>query len=405
VLPSSLGIISATFPPQERGMAIGIWSGVVGLGIAIGPLVGGLITEAISWNWIFFVNVPVGLAGLAAAWLLVDESKDPTPDQRLDAGGLILSAVCLGTLTYGLVEGNTYGFGSTRIIVMFVIAVATGAAFLILESRIDKPMLDLSLFRSRNFSGANLTTVIMGFSMLGVFFFVSLFMQNIAHFSPIGAGAAFLPMTMLMMVIPPIAGRQSDRIGARWLIVTGLVLFGLGLIAFATAGIGDGFWALLPGMLLGGAGMSLLFAPTTAVALSSVPMFKAGLASGVLNSARQAGGSLGLAVMGTVVAHDAKSGIAHGKSAASAFVTGYHAAMYIGAGVALVGAVIAGLMITNVKLPARGPGGGPPGGPPGAGPGAGGPPERAADHTADAPQPVGAGAPPAAPGPDAGSGR
>ncbi len=408
VVPSSLSIITATFPPWERGTAIGIWSAVVGFGIAIGPLIGGLITEGINWNWIFFVNVPIGVAAVIAALLLIDESKDESPDQRLDPAGLISAAVSLGCLTYALIEGNRYGFGSTRIVALLVIAAAAMLCFLLLEARQKRPMLDLSLFRNRTFAGANATVLIMGFAMLGVFFFVSLYMQNVLHFSPIGAGAAFLPMTMLMMVIPPIAGRLSDQIGPRWLIVVGMCLFAIGLVLYSRLGVGSGFFQLLPAMLLAGAGLSLLFAPTTAAALSGVPIFKAGVASGVLNSIRQAGGSLGLAVMGAIVAHEANSALKQGKAAPNAFLEGYHTAMLVAAAVALLGALIAGLTIRTVKgagFPGGPPGSGPPGsGPPGGFPGrpgaAGAPPGPPWQAPAGAPQPVGApaGSPPWAPG-------
>jgi EmrB/QacA subfamily drug resistance transporter len=348
VSASSLPIISAAFPPQERGTAIGIWSAIVGTAIAIGPLVGGLLAQGIGWSWIFFVNVPIGIGAVIAARILIDESRDESAEQRLDAGGLVASAIALGSLTYALIEGNTYGWGSTRIVGLLVLAALAFAAFMAIELRGRVPMLDLSLFRNRTFSGAIATAGIMGFAMTGVFFFISLYMQDIAGFSAIGAGAAFLPMTMLMMVIPAIAGRLSDKHGPRWLIVGGLCLFAAGLVVFAQAGVGDGFWQLLPGMLLGGAGISLLFGPVTAAAMSGAPIFKAGVASGVLNAIRQSGSSLGLAVMGAIVASHSDDAIGSSAAFKADFVAGYQPAMLVAAGVALLGATVAAITIRNV---------------------------------------------------------
>jgi EmrB/QacA subfamily drug resistance transporter len=347
VSASSLSIISAAFPPHERGTAIGIWSAVVGTAIAIGPLVGGLLAQGIGWSWIFFVNVPIGIVAVIAARMFIDESKDGSAEQRLDAGGLIASAVSLGSLTYALIEGNTYGWGSTRIVGLLAVSAVALAVFLAIELRSRVPMLDLSLFRSRTFSGAIATAGIMGFAMTGVFFFLSLFMQDIAGFSAIGAGAAFLPMTMLMMVIPAIAGKLSDKHGPRWLIVGGLGLFAAGLVVFSTAGVGDGFWHLLPAMLLTGAGISFLFGPVTAAAMSGVPIFKAGVASGVLNAMRQSGSSLGLAVMGAIVAAHSQDIIGSGAAYKADFVAGFQPAMLVAAGVALLGAAVAAITIRN----------------------------------------------------------
>ncbi len=367
VSSASLPILSAAFPPQERGTAIGIWSAVVGTAIAIGPLVGGLLTEALSWSWIFFVNVPIGIAAVVVARALIDESRDESAEQRLDAAGLVTSAVALGALTYALIEGNNYGWGSTRIVVLLAVAAVALVAFLAIELRSRVPMLDLSLFRNRTFSGAIATAGIMGFAMTGVFFFISIFMQNIAGFSAIGAGAAFLPMTMLMMVIPAIAGRLSDRHGPRWLIVGGLTLFAASLVVFSRAGIGDGFWELLPAMLLGGTGISLLFGPVTAAAMSGAPIFKAGVASGVLNALRQTGSSLGLAVMGAIVASHTDSAIGGSRALRADFVAGYQDAMLLAAGVAVLGALVAATTIRNVKrAPLGGPAPAPPDAPAGA---------------------------------------
>src|SRR6187551_1009320 len=175
--PATLAIISATFPPRQRGMAIGIWAGVSALALAIGPLVGGLLTEHLNWSWVFFVNVPVGVLGVAASYLLIDESRDMSEEQRLDLAGLLTSGLGLFALTYGLIEANTYGWSSARIVGSFVVAGVLLASFVVLELRQRVPMLDLTLFRNGTFAGANVVILIVGLAMFGVFFFVSLYMQ------------------------------------------------------------------------------------------------------------------------------------------------------------------------------------------------------------------------------------
>src|SRR5215211_9050185 len=209
--PATLSIITATFPPRQRGTAIGIWAGVSALALAIGPLVGGLLTEHISWSWIFFVNVPIGVIAIAASLLLIPESKDESAEQRLDMPGLLTSGVGLFALTYGLIEANTYGWTSGRILGAFAVAVTMLLAFVLLELRQRIPMLDLSLFRSGTFAGANLAVLLVALAMFGVFFFVSLYMQGVLGYSAVKTGAAFLPMTVLIVLVAPVAGKSSDR--------------------------------------------------------------------------------------------------------------------------------------------------------------------------------------------------
>ncbi|HEU5195504.1 MAG TPA: DHA2 family efflux MFS transporter permease subunit, partial [Methylomirabilota bacterium] len=198
--PATLSIISATFPPRQRGMAIGIWAGVSALALAIGPLVGGLITEHASWNWIFFINVPIGIAAIVASYLFIDESRDTRADQRLDLPGLLTSGVGLFALEYALIEANTYGWTSGRIVACFVVAAVALASFVWIEVTGRAPMLDVSLFRNTTYVGANLVMLLVALAMFGVFFFVSLYMQNVLGYSAVQAGAAFLPMTMLIVL-------------------------------------------------------------------------------------------------------------------------------------------------------------------------------------------------------------
>jgi EmrB/QacA subfamily drug resistance transporter len=335
--PATLSIISATFAPRERGRAIGIWAGVSAMALAIGPLVGGLLTQHVNWNWIFFINVPVGLVGLLLAPALIDESRDTTAEQRLDVPGLATSALGLFALTYAFIEANSYGWASGRIIGAFVVAAVSLVAFVLLERHQRAPMLDLSLFRNRTFGGANAAMLFVGLAMFGTFFYVSLYMQNVLNYSPVQAGASFLPMTVLVILIAPRAGALTDRIGSRWLVGIGMTLLSVMLFYYTQLGANESFYALLPGLLLGGFGMGLTMTPVTAAAMSAVSVDKAGVGSAVLNSARQVGGSLGIAVMGAIVA------------GSSNYLTGFHDALRVGSALCLTGAVVAVLAIRKIE--------------------------------------------------------
>jgi EmrB/QacA subfamily drug resistance transporter len=337
--PATLSIIAATFPPRERGTAIGIWAGTSALALAIGPLVGGLITEHLDWSWIFFVNVPIGVLGIAASFAFIDESRDET-HASLDLPGLVTSAVGLFALTYGLIEANSYGWTSARIVGSFALAVIALGAFVVIERRRREPMLPLDLFRSGTYTGANLVVLLVALAMFGVFFFVSLYMQNILGYSAVQAGAAFLPMTILIILVAPIAGRASDRIGSRGLMTAGMSLLALQLVLFSQLGIDASFWNLLPALLIGGVGMSLTMTPSAAAATRGVPVDKAGVGSAVLNSARQVGGTMGVALMGAIVAAEAG-----GERTPEAFMRGFERALLVAAAIAALGAVVAWVLV------------------------------------------------------------
>ena len=333
--PATLSIIAATFPPRERGMAIGIWAGVSALALAIGPLVGGLLTEHLSWHWIFFINVPVGALAIVASYLLITESKDDT-HESLDLPGLATSALGLFALTYGLIEANTYGWTSARIVGSFVVAVVSLTLFIVIERRRRSPMLDLSLFRSGTYAGANLAMLLVALAMFGVFFFVSLYMQNVLGYSAVEAGAAFLPMTILIILVAPVAGKLSDRYGSRWLMSGGMVLLAVQLLYLSQLGPDATFWNLLPGFFVGGLGMAITMTPTAAAATRAVPVEKSGVGSAVLNAMRQVGGSVGIALMGAIVAQQA-----HGRVGSDAFMAGFERALLVAAVIAFAGSIVA----------------------------------------------------------------
>ncbi len=342
--PATLSIITATFPPKERGQAIGIWAGVSALALAIGPLLGGLIVDNINWHWIFYVNVPVGVVGIIVSRWVIAESRDTSHEQSIDLPGLATSGASLLALSYALIEGNKHGWTSPEILGLFAGAAVLLAAFILLEMRQRLPMLDLSLFKIGSFVGANLVAMLVSLGMFGVFFFISLYMQNVLGYSPTKAGAIFLPMTILIILVAPIAGKLSDRIGSRWLMGAGMSILGVSLLLYQRIGLHTGFWSLLPQLVLGGLGMALTMSPMTSAAMGSVPIDKAGVGSGVLNSFRQMGGSLGIALMGAILLsyeHPTTSK----QVASQQFVDGLHAALLVSAVIAFAAAAVAIVLV------------------------------------------------------------
>jgi EmrB/QacA subfamily drug resistance transporter len=349
--PATLSIITVTFPPRQRGAAIGIWVGVSALALAIGPLVGGLITERVNWSWIFFINVPIGVIATVAAFAFIAESRDTSHEQKPDLPGLLSSALGLFALIYALIEANNYGWSSPRILIAFAVGAAALSVFVLVERHQRLPMLDLSIFRNATFAGANAVMLLTTLAMFGVFFYVSLYLQQVLRYSPIQAGAMFLPMTLLVAAVAPVAGKLADRIGSRLLVGCGLILVGGSLIVYSRLGVHANFWSLLPAMVLGGLGMPLAMTPTTTVAMASVQRDKAGVGSAVLNSARQIGGSLGIAVMGAIVASRTAAWLRVGHPRPEAFVHGLHGGLELAALIAFAGSLIGFATIRKVKNP------------------------------------------------------
>jgi len=344
LMPATLSIITATFPHEERGTAIGIWAGVSAIALAIGPLVGGLVTEHLHWSWIFFINVPIGAAGVFATLACVDESKDTASEQRLDLAGLALAAVGVFALTYALIDSNKYGWGSPRIVGLFVVSGVALAGFVALELHERLPMLKLSLFRSRVFSGANTVALLVSLALFGIIFYLSLYLQNILGYSAVKTGVAELPETVLIGLTAPIAGKLTDRFGPRMPVAGGTALLALSLYLFSRLGVHSHYAQIVPGLLVGGMGVGLTMGPTTVAVLSAVPVDDAGVGSGVISTFRQTGGALGVALFGAIVAAAVSVPI-FDPHYPQQFVNGLHDALLVGAGLSLVGTVVALLTI------------------------------------------------------------
>jgi len=343
MMPATLSIITNVFPPHERGRAIGTWAGVSALALAIGPVLGGVLVEHVSWQSIFFINLPVAAGAIAVTLFATRESRDETVLPTIDYAGVAAFTIGMTALTLGLVEAGDWGWGSVRVLGLFALAGVALSVFAVVERRVRVPMVDFGFFRSRTFLGANIVAFIVSFAMLAMFFFLTLYMQNILRYSPLEAGIRFLPSTLMVILVAPIAGRQTDRVGPRPLIVAGLTLVGisLGWMSFLTPTSGFGF--LLPGFVLMGIGIALTMSPMSTAAMNAVDQSKAGVASGILSMNRMVGGTLGVAVLGTFI----------GQTTSRAdFVDSLGDGLLIGGFVAVAGAVVAWRLIAP-ELPPR----------------------------------------------------
>ena len=257
MMPATLSIITNAFPAHERGKAIGTWAGVSALALAIGPVLGGFLTESVSWRAIFFLNLPVAVGAVAVTLFAAHESRDETVEKRVDIPGIVALTAGLTALVLALVEGNQWGWGSTRILGLLALAVVGLTAFVAIEMRTRVPMVDFTFFRSRTFLGANVVAFVVSFAMLAMFFFIALYMQNILGYSPLQAGVRFLPSTIVIMFIAPVAGRLTDRIGPRPLIVSGLILVAASLLWQSQLQVDTGYGFLLPAFVAMGVGVAL----------------------------------------------------------------------------------------------------------------------------------------------------
>jgi EmrB/QacA subfamily drug resistance transporter len=385
MMPATLSIITNAFPPAERGKAIGTWAGVSALALAIGPVLGGFLVESVSWQSIFFLNLPVAVGAVLVSLFAVRESRDESASQRIDVPGVLALTTGLSALILALVQGNSWHWGSTRVLALFAIAAIALTAFPLIERRQPSPMVDFSFFRSRTFLGANIVAFIVSFAMLAMFFFMALYMQNVLGYTPLQAGLRFLPSTVMIVLIAPLAGRMADRVGSRPLMTFGLLAVSGALLLLSRLTVSSGYATLLPGFVLMGVGMAFVMSPMSTAAMNAVEQAKAGVASGVLSMNRMVGGTFGVAVLGAMVATlggskldqllpgvpaavrsrlaaGLGSGAApHGvplrliDASQSAFVYALHYGLRLGSAVALIGAVVAWSLVRPEKPAANQP--------------------------------------------------
>jgi EmrB/QacA subfamily drug resistance transporter len=300
---TSLALLAQAFHGKERGVAFGVFGGVIGAAVAIGPVVGGVITSGIGWEWIFFVNVPIGIAAVFLTLSQVSESRDPNA-KGVDWIGLVTFSGSLFLLVFALIQGNQYGWGSTRILAFLIGSAVLFVLFLIAELRQRRPMLDLTLFRRPAFAGASIVAFAVSASMFAMFLYLTLYIQDVLGYSPLQAGLRFLPITLLTFVVAPISGKLSVRVPVRLLLGVGLLLVSAGLFAMTAVDASSGWTALIPGFLLAGAGVGLINPPLASTAVGVVHYSRSGMASGINNTFRQVGIATGIAGLGAVFQHD-----------------------------------------------------------------------------------------------------
>jgi EmrB/QacA subfamily drug resistance transporter len=334
VTPLTLTLLSAAMPPERRGLALGAWGGIGGLAVAIGPLVGGAVVEGISWQWIFWLNVPIGLILAPLAFLRLRESHGPAG--RLDLRGLALVSAGLFGIVWGLVRGNSVGWGSLEIVGSLTAGLVVLALFVLWELRTTAPMLPMRFFRNRTFTLTNVASLFMFFGMFGSIFLLAQFFQTVQGYSPLQAGLRILPWTAMPIFIAPIAGAFSDRIGGQRIMAAGLALQAIGIAWIATVSSpGMPYSDVVVPFFISGIGMALFFAPVANVVLGAVRPEEEGQASGAQNAIRELGGVFGVAVLASIFAHYG------GYASPQSFVDGMQPAVWVGAALVGVGALAA----------------------------------------------------------------
>jgi EmrB/QacA subfamily drug resistance transporter len=347
VSPAALSIITTTFEEgSDRTKALGVWSAIAVGGDAFGLLLGGILTETLSWEWIFFVNVPVGIATLALALRYVPESRAARRHVTADVPGAVTVTAGLVVLVYAIVKAEDFGWGSGRTLGLAAIAVALLGAFVLIELRSPAPLIRLGIFRVRSLLGANSVMLAVAGGLFAFLFFASLYVQQILDYSPLEAGLAFLPVTAGIMVGVRLAQQLVPRIGIRAVSVLGMIVAGGGLLLLSSASVGGSNVSdILPGLVPQSIGMGLTFVPVTLIATTNVADEDVGLASGLFNTLQQIGGALGLAVLSTLAADKTSAVLADGGAPAQALVDGFNTAFLAGAVLMVVGALLLLLLV------------------------------------------------------------
>ncbi len=342
VTPSTLAIISATYPTaRERSMAVGIWSAVGALALAVGPLLGGLISQHLHWGWIFFINVPAGALTLALAMTAIPDDRPAAAARRsIDVPGLASSAATMFALTYALIEGHDRGWTSPVILTSFALAALAALAFVAIEARAGEPMVDVALFAERAFSGGIIAIVMWGFGLFGIYFFTSLYLQDVLGFSPTRAGAAFVPMAVLMAVGAVLAERLAARVGPYRSVAAAMLLMAIGIASVSLLGRNAGLLDLMPSFAVIGIGGGLSV-PLTAMIIGAMPVERAGVASGVFNAAREVAGLLGITVIGAILTARQDAAARGGSAPLDAFLTGYRSGLLVAAALVAAGGLAA----------------------------------------------------------------
>jgi EmrB/QacA subfamily drug resistance transporter len=351
VSPAALSIITTTFREgAERNRALGIWGAVAGAGGAAGVLLGGVLTSGLNWRWVLFVNVPIGIAAAALAPRTLRESRSEDGATTFDLPGAVTVTAGLSLLVYAIVDAVNVGWGSSSTLLKIAGAVVLLAAFLIIEMRQEHPLMPFSIFRLRTLRGADIVGLLVGMSLFSMFFFISLYLQNVLHYSPIKTGISYLPLAVGIILAAGAASQLVTRFGFKPPLIAGLLLIAAGLLWFSQVPGTGGSYAtnILGPSLLAAAGLGFSFVPVTIAAVAGTKPHEAGLASGLINTAQQVGGALGLAILATIANSRTQSLFHSGVHNASVALTkGFDRAFLVGAGFAIVGAILAAVLISS----------------------------------------------------------
>jgi len=348
ISPAALSIVTTTFKDgAERNRALGVWGAVAGSGGAAGVLLGGILTDGLGWEWVLWVNVPVSLIALALSPRLIAESRAESEQRVFDVAGAVTVTAALSILVYALVDANDAGWGSTQTIGLIALSAILLATFVAIELRTPKPLMPFSIFRIRTLTGANVVGLLVGASLFSMFFFISLYMQQVLGYSAIHAGLSYLPLALLIMASAGIASQLVTKIGYKPVLAIGLLFIVAGLTWFSRVSVGGGFTTdILGPSLFAAAGLGFAFVTTTIAAVSGVEESEAGLASGLINTSQQIGGALGLAVLSTVAISRTEDVLASGDpDRINALTEGFQSAFLGGAGIALLGFVLTLILI------------------------------------------------------------
>jgi EmrB/QacA subfamily drug resistance transporter len=349
ISPAALSIVTTTFSDgAERNKALGVWGAVAGSGGAAGVLLGGILTDGLGWEWVLWVNVPVSLIAFALAPRLIAESRAEEDTHVYDVAGAVTVTAGLSVLVYALVDANSAGWGSTQTIGLIAVSIALLAAFVAIEMRAAKPLVPFSIFRIRTLTGANVVGLLVGASLFSMFFFISLYMQQVLGYSAIHAGLSYLPLALVIMASAGIASQLVTKIGYKPVLAVGLLFIVVGLVWFSRVSVGGSFTTdILGPSLFAAAGLGFAFVTTTIAAVSGVEEKEAGLASGLINTSQQIGGAVGLAILSTIATSRTEDALANGESSLSGLTDGFQAAFLGGAGIALLGFFLTLVLISN----------------------------------------------------------
>jgi EmrB/QacA subfamily drug resistance transporter len=351
ITPSALSILTTTFAEgRERNIALGAWGAVGGFGAAAGVLMGGILTDLLSWEWIFFVNIPVGLAGLALAPVLLNESRD-AHGQSHDLPGAVLITSGLSLLVLGITQGQSWGWGSAETLGVFAAAAILHAAFVVWELRQSEPLVPLSIFvRLQTLTAANVTMFVMGTALFSMFLMLTLYMQQVLGYTPLETGFGYLAVAGTAVVWANVAAVAVNRVGVKPALIFGMVMLTVGLLYFTQVSVGGSYWAdLFPGFLLIGLGIPFAFVPITIAALAGTRPNEAGLASGLINTSQQIGGAVGIALLSTI-AVSTTDAAAPGTAPPVALTDGFVNAFWAGAAIAFVGVLVSVFMVRGRDL-------------------------------------------------------